>query len=86
MDDKSKTYYNLWIKVLEGHYMELYKTEEFSDTLADTLTALNDFSEARQTVVNDVLKMNSIPTNKELDDLYKEIYLLKKRVRACEKQ
>lgn len=86
LDEKSKTYYNLWIKVLEGHYMELYKTEAFSDAVGDTLTALNNFIEARNVVVNDVLKTYKIPTHKDLDDLYKEVYLLKKRIRACEKQ
>ncbi len=86
LDDKSKTYYNLWIKVLEGHYMELFKAEEFTDSLGDTLTALNTFVEARRAVVNDVLKSYSIPTSNDLNDLYKEIYILKKRMRAYEKQ
>ncbi len=86
LDDKSKTYYNLWIKVLEGHYMEMFKSEDFTDSLGETLSGLNTFVEARRAVINDVLKSYSIPTNNDLDDLYKEIYLLKKRIRACEKQ
>lgn len=86
LDDQSKTYYNMWIKVLEGHYMELFKAEDFTDALGETLSSLNTFVEARREVVNDVLKSYSIPTNQDLNDLYKEIYLLKKRMRAYEKQ
>jgi class III poly(R)-hydroxyalkanoic acid synthase PhaE subunit len=84
LDEKSKTYYNLWIKLLEGHYMELFKQPEYADAMGKTLCALNEFVEARQTVVNDVLKQVNIPTNQDLDELSKEIYLLKKRVRTLE--
>jgi len=86
LDEKSKTYYNLWIKMLEGHYMELFKQQDFVDRLGKTLCALEEYSAARQAVVNDFLKMYAIPTHNDLDDLYKEIYLLKKRMRAYEKK
>lgn len=86
LDEKSKTYYNLWIKLLEGHYMELFQQPEYADAMGKTLCALNEFAEARQAVVNDALKQVNVPTNQDLDELSKEIYLLKKRVRAFEKK
>jgi class III poly(R)-hydroxyalkanoic acid synthase PhaE subunit len=86
LDEKSKTYYNLWIKLLEGHYMELFKQMEYSTAMSRTLEALNRYVEARQAVVNDVLKQFNVPTHQDLDELYKEIYLLKKRMRAYEKK
>jgi class III poly(R)-hydroxyalkanoic acid synthase PhaE subunit len=86
LDEKSKTYYNLWIKLLEGHYMELFKAHEYSAAMSKTLAALNEFVEARQIVVNDLLRQFNIPTHQDLDELAKEIYLLKKRMRAYEKR
>jgi poly[(R)-3-hydroxyalkanoate] polymerase subunit PhaE len=86
LDEKSKTYYNLWIKLLEGHYMELFKQPDYSAAMVKTLAALNEFVEARQTVVNDLLRQFNIPTQQDLDELAKEIYLLKKRMRAYEKR
>jgi class III poly(R)-hydroxyalkanoic acid synthase PhaE subunit len=86
LDEKSKTYYNLWIKLLEGHYMELFKAHEYSAAMVKTLAALNEFMEARHTVVNDLLRQLNIPTHQDLDELAKEIYLLKKRMRAYEKK
>ena len=86
LDDKSKTYYNLWIRLLEGHYMELYKKQEFVESLLKTLEALEEYSSVRQAVVNDVLKLYAIPSHNDLDELYKEIYLLKKRMREYEKK
>ena len=84
LDDKSKTYYNLWIKLLESEYMGLFQQPEYADAMSRTLWALNDFSEARKIVVEDILKQVNIPTNKDLDELSKEIYLLKKRLRILE--
>ncbi|MGB3211118.1 MAG: poly(R)-hydroxyalkanoic acid synthase subunit PhaE [Desulforhopalus sp.] len=86
VDEKSKTYYNLWIKLLEGHYMELFKQPEYADLMGKSLCALNEFVEARQSIINDLLKQVNIPTNQDLDELSKEIYLLKKRVRLLEKK
>jgi polyhydroxyalkanoate synthase subunit PhaE len=85
-DEKSKTYYNLWIKLLEGHYMELFKNQEYTASMAKVLGALNEFVEARQIVVNDLLKQLNVPTHQDLDELAKEIYLLKKRMREYEKK
>ncbi|MFT5727114.1 MAG: class III poly(R)-hydroxyalkanoic acid synthase PhaE subunit [Desulforhopalus sp.] len=84
LDEKPKTYYNLWIKLLEGEYMELFQQPEFADLMGKTLGALNEFVGARQAVIDDVLKQLNIPTNQDMDELSKEIYLLKKRVRALE--
>jgi class III poly(R)-hydroxyalkanoic acid synthase PhaE subunit len=86
LDERSKTYYNLWIKLLEGHYMELFKQLEYSTAMANTLDALNGYVEARQAVVNDVLKQFNVPSHQDLDELYKEIYLLKKRMRDYERR
>jgi class III poly(R)-hydroxyalkanoic acid synthase PhaE subunit len=86
LDEKAKTYYNLWIKLLEGHYMELFKAQEYSAAMAKTLAALNEFVDARQTVVSDMLRQFNIPTHQDLDELAREIYLLKKRMRAYEKR
>jgi class III poly(R)-hydroxyalkanoic acid synthase PhaE subunit len=86
LDEKAKTYYNLWIKLLEGHYMELFKQKEYSDTMNKTLFALHEFSDAKQAVVNDFLKQLNIPTYQEMDELSKEVYLLKKRLRTLEKK
>ncbi|MFH2058669.1 MAG: poly(R)-hydroxyalkanoic acid synthase subunit PhaE [Pseudomonadota bacterium] len=85
LEEKSKTYYNLWIKLLEGKYMELFKQPEYVEKLTATLSALNEFARARQTVINDGLKQFHIPSYQDIDELSKEIYHLKKRFRAFEK-
>jgi polyhydroxyalkanoate synthesis regulator phasin len=41
---------------------------------------------ARETITQDVLKGLAVPTQKDLDELYREIYILKKRIRKIEKK
>jgi polyhydroxyalkanoate synthase subunit PhaE len=77
-------YYRLWVKTLEGHYMTLFKAPEFTQTLAETLKATENFMGARQAVLEDLLKFLPIPTHKDMEDLYQELYLLKKKVKELE--
>ncbi len=86
LDENPKNYYHMWVKILEERYMTLFKRSEFSKTVGKTLAALNEYSMAKQAVVNDLLNQYTIPTHNDLDELYKEIYLLKKRMRRYEKQ
>ena len=84
--DNSREYYQRWIKILEGHYMTLFKSPEYTRAMADTLAALQDFTAAKDEVWQDILSQYPVPTQKEIDELYKEIYLLKKRIKALEKR
>ncbi|MDP4726172.1 MAG: hypothetical protein NWS07_02665 [Desulfobacterales bacterium] len=79
-------YYRLFIKILEGRYMTLYKSPEYLSVMGKTLTALEEFLMARETITQDVLKGLAVPTQKDLDELYREIYILKKRIRKIEKK
>ena len=78
-------HYRLWVKILEGHYMTLFKTSEYTKTLNETLSSYEDYLSARNQIVTDALQSLPIPTNKDLDELYDELYHLKKRVKDLEK-
>ncbi len=77
-------YYRLWVKTLEGHYMNLFRSPEFTQTLAETLKATENFMEARRAVLEDLLKFVPVPTHKDMEDLYHELYRLKKKVKELE--
>jgi hypothetical protein len=83
--EDANTYYKMWIKILEGHYMTLYKSPEYSEIMRKTLDDLAEVLLAREAITQDLLKSMSVPNQSDLDDLYKEIYLLKKKVRKLEK-
>lgn len=85
LPEDPKTYYQMWIKVLEGRYMTLFQSEEYGRILHKTLASLSEFSKAKKDVLEDTLNMFPVPTQKDMDELYKEIYLLKKKIRSLEK-
>jgi len=85
LPEDPKTYYQMWVKILEGHYMTLFQSPEYVHTLGQTMDAMSEFSHAKNEVIQDMLSMFPIPTEKEIDELYKEIYLLKKRINVLEK-
>lgn len=82
--EKSKEIYNMYIKTLEGHYMTLFKTSEYEEALREMLSQLNAFWMAKDEVARDILQILPLPTHKDMDELYKDLYVLKKRVRALE--
>jgi class III poly(R)-hydroxyalkanoic acid synthase PhaE subunit len=86
LPENPKDYYNMWIKTLEGHYMTLFKSREYTQTLGKTLDAMGEYMVARKRIVEDALQTLPIPTHTEVDELYREIYLLKKRIKKLEKK
>lgn len=86
LPEDSKVYYNMWVKVLEGHYMALYQTPEYVETLARTINALADFSAAKNAVLEDMLSLLPVARKSEMDDMARELYELKKRLRKLEKE
>ena len=86
LPENSNDYYKLFIKILEGHYMSLFKSAEYVSTMTKTLGALEDFIAARDSINQDLFKSMSIPTQNELDEIYKELYQLKKKVKRLEKE
>ena len=79
-------FYKEWIKVLEGQFMQLLKSEEYTELLNNIIGSLAAYKEVKNDVTSIFLKELQIPTNKDMDDVYKDLYLMKKKgVRAHQK-
>ena len=66
--------------------MSLFKSPDYITAMSKTLDTLQDFVAARDNITQDFLKTLSMPTQTELDELYKELYHLKKRLKILEKE
>jgi hypothetical protein len=77
-----KEYYKRWLRILEGHYMTLFQSAGYTRTLTHTLHALEDFTTAKQELVSEAMAALGLPTRREMDDLYRELYLLKKSMKV----
>lgn len=86
LPEKSREYYQIWLKILEGHYMTLFKSPEYVQAICRTLDAWSEFYVAKNKVLQDILQFIPLPTYKDMDELYKELYRLKKRIKTLEKE
>jgi polyhydroxyalkanoate synthesis regulator phasin len=82
----TKKYYQLWMKKMEDQYLKLLRSPEYTESLGKTLAALKDYRVAREQWMVDLLQDVPVPTNKDMDELYKELYELKKKIRKLEKK
>ena len=85
MPEDPQEYYKMWIKILEGHFMTLYQTPEYVESLVKTVGALCQLSEAKDAVLEDFMRILPVAQKSEMDELAKEVYELKRRVRKLEK-
>jgi len=66
--------------------MTLFKSPEYNQMLADLFNKLSEFIIAKNEIFQDILQILPVPTNKEIDELYKDLHILKKKVRELERQ
>ena len=82
----SRDVYQLWIQNLEDNYMKLLRSDEYLNRLGETLNKLYDFRAARAEFFMDQLQNLPVPTNRDMDELYRDMQMLKKRVRELERE
>ncbi len=80
IENEPAQFYNEWIKVLEGNFMQLLKSEEYTGLLNNLIRSLADYKGVKTDVTNVLLNEFQIPTNKDMDEVYKELYIMKKKV------
>lgn len=81
-----KVFYGTWLKVLENHYMALFKSDEYRLALSRLLDETAALRITGNEVLSELLESLPIPTNKEMEVLYKELYALKKQTREAAKK
>jgi BMFP domain-containing protein YqiC len=78
--------YTTWLTISDKHFVELFSTEEYSKMQAD----LNSFGMKIKTQINGQMEkaLANVPviSRSEMDETYKTIYEMKKRISVLEKQ
>ncbi len=82
----TKEYYNLWVKVLEGHFMTLYQNAEYVETLGRTINNLAEFAAARDAALENMIGMLPVAKKSDVDELSRDLYEMKKRLRRLERK
>jgi hypothetical protein len=82
----TKEYYNLWVKVLEGHFMTLYQNPEYVETLGRTINNLAEFAAARDAALENIIGLLPVAKKSDVDELSRDLYEMKKRLRRLEQR
>lgn len=82
----SKEVYSEWIKALERHFMDLLKSSEYTNVLNNTITSLAAYKGVKNNMTDIFLKEMQIPTGREMDEVYKDIYQMKKKIKELSHQ
>ena len=79
-------FFDLWIDVSEKAYFALFQTEDFSKKQGELLEASVNVRQHSFKLMELYLYDFPIALRSEMDDLYKTVYDLKKKVKSLEKQ
>ncbi|SMD10521.1 poly(R)-hydroxyalkanoic acid synthase, class III, PhaE subunit [Desulfocicer vacuolatum DSM 3385] len=81
-----KAIYDIWIKALERYFMEMLQSPEYINAMHSLIDTISDHKESKGKLINAILRQLQIPSNSEMDELYQDLYNLKKRLKGVEKQ
>ncbi|MDE1727018.1 MAG: hypothetical protein KGH89_07090 [Thaumarchaeota archaeon] len=75
----------IWIDIFENYFTRLFDSPEFAENFGKLVSSELDLATHWNNVISVMLETVNMPTKKEIDELYKELHLLRKRVGKLEK-
>jgi len=85
--DKYRDFYKIWIETYSETFKEFLKSGHFASDIGKFMSYFMDFQKYnREMLGENFLRPSNLPTKSEIDEIYKELYFLKKSVRELEDQ
>jgi len=75
----------IWIDIFENYFTRLFDSADFSENFGKLVTSELEIAKHWNTMVSTLLESANMPTKKEMDEVYKELHSLRKRVAKLEK-
>ena len=85
--ESPRDYYSIWLETYSDTFKEFLKSGHFAADIGKFVTdMMADQQYNKEMLESNILKPMNLRTKSEMDEIYKEIYLLKKKVRELAKQ
>lgn len=81
-----EAYKRVWIDIFENDFTQLFDSEKFGQNYGKMVSAELELSKHWENVTNVILHSMKLPTRKEIDEVYKELHELRKRITKLEKK
>lgn len=75
----------IWIDVFENYFARLFDSPDFAENFGKLISSELELARHWGSITSLLLESANLPTKKEIDELYKELHLLRKRVAKLEK-
>lgn len=84
--EQLEAYKRIWIDIFENDFTQLFDSERFGQNYGKLVSAELELTKHWENILNVALHSLRLPTRKEIDEVYKEIHHLRKRVTKLEKE
>ena len=74
----------IWIDIFDNDFTELFDSEKFGDNYGNLVSKELELTKHWNNITNVILQSANLPNKEEIDEVYKEIHSLKKRVSKLE--
>jgi|SRR5579883_1786837 len=75
----------IWIDIFENYFTRLFDSVEFAENFGKLVTSELEIAKHWNNITSTLLESANMPTKKEMDEVYKELHSLRKRVAKLEK-
>lgn len=84
--EQFEAYKRIWIDMFDNDFTELFDSKKFGDNYGKLVASELELSKHWEQIVNVMLQSANLPNKKEIDEVYKELHSLRKRVSKLESQ
>jgi len=77
-------YKRIWIDIFDNDFTELFDSHKFGDNYGKLVASELELSKHWEHMTNVMLQSANLPSKKEIDEVYKELHALRKRVSKLE--
>lgn len=75
----------IWIDIFENYFTKLFDSTEFAENFGKMVTSELEIAKHWNNALSTILEGANLPTKKDMDEVYKELHTLRKRVAKLEK-
>jgi len=77
-------YKRIWIDIFDNDFTELFDSHKFGENYGKLVASELELTKHWEQMTNVMLQSANLPSKKEIDEVYKELHTLKKRVSKLE--
>ncbi len=84
--EQFEAYKRIWIDIFDNDFTELFDSKEFGENYGKLVSKELELTKRWNSIMNVMLKSANLPNKQEIDEVYKEIHALRKRVSKLESE